>query len=336
MMLAFVLAFHALVFLAQPPAQSLSTPASPAGERPVGFTPQELKELDAKVRARVLEQPELFHKIGLAAFLVLLTGFGLNVYFWVRAIGGDPWLRRPADAPSGVSWGFRELLQVFIFLFFVEAAILTLQGLTGAGVGIKKFDRNIFLMINSLLRDVCVAGFVFWVVRRRFHESLEQIGLTLKRFFRNVLVGTLGYLALAPVLIAVLFIVSLTAQLFSYEPALQPVVEIYLKEKQTNTLFFFTLFVAILGPAIEEIFFRGFAYSVFRRRLGAGLAMVSTAVVFAVLHVNLIAFLPIFVLGVFLAYLYEVTGSLVPSMTAHMLHNLIMVCLTLSFKSLAA
>ncbi|HXV19228.1 MAG TPA: CPBP family intramembrane glutamic endopeptidase, partial [Candidatus Omnitrophota bacterium] len=98
-------------------------------------------------------------------------------------------------------------------------------------------------------------------------------------------------------------------------------------------LIYFTFFVAILGPIIEEVFFRGFAYTAFRRKWGVVRGMLASSAVFALMHMNLIAFFPIFVLGIFLAYLFEKTGSLVPSMTVHMVHNLIMVSLTLGFKS---
>ena len=153
-------------------------------------------------------------------------------------------------------------------------------------------------------------------------------------FFRNVGIGVLSYLAMIPLLLAVLFLISVAAKFFSYEPSPQRVVEMFLKESRVGNLVFLTFFVALLEPAIEEIFFRGFVYKAFRTAWGVGRAMVISALIFAVVHMNVVAFLPIFVLGIFLAYLYEHTGSLVSSMTAHMLHNLLMVSLTLGFKSL--
>ena len=95
-------------------------------------------------------------------------------------------------------------------------------------------------------------------------------------------------------------------------------------------------FVALVGPAIEEVFFRGFTYTAFRNRWGVRWAIVGSAALFALLHMNLIAFIPIFILGVFLAYLYEKTGSLVPSMTVHMTHNFLMVNAALFFKGIAS
>jgi membrane protease YdiL (CAAX protease family) len=97
-----------------------------------------------------------------------------------------------------------------------------------------------------------------------------------------------------------------------------------------------TFFVAALGPAMEEVFFRGFAYAGLRRRIGAFAGACVSSAAFAALHMHWIAFTPIFLLGLFLAYLYEISGSLVPSITAHALHNVLMVALTLSFKGLSS
>src|SRR5207237_96161 len=124
-------------------------------------------------------------------------------------------------------------------------------------------------------------------------------------------------------------------QHFSYEPMPQEVVQVYLRKSMDKYVLPLTLFVTVLGPVIEEIFFRGFTYRAFRRRWGAWVSCAATAGIFAAFHMNVMVFFPIFLLGLFLAFLYEKTGSLVPSIAAHVTHNLIMVCFTLGFKSLS-
>jgi len=46
---------------------------------------------------------------------------------------------------------------------------------------------------------------------------------------------------------------------------------------------------------------------------------------FASSHQNIFAFLPIFVLGLGLGYLYEKRGTLVPSIVLHIVHNTIFI-----------
>jgi membrane protease YdiL (CAAX protease family) len=50
-------------------------------------------------------------------------------------------------------------------------------------------------------------------------------------------------------------------------------------------------------------------------------AMALSALFFSFLHTNVIGFVPILMLGIFLAYLREKTGSLIPSITVHVIHN---------------
>jgi hypothetical protein len=139
-----------------------------------------------------------------------------------------------------------------------------------------------------------------------------------------------------PVLFFSLVVIAIAASSVKYEPPPQAVVEIYLSHSRADALALLTVFVALIGPAIEEVFFRGFAYRALRSTQGTWKAACMTSGIFAAMHMNLVAVAPIFILGVFLCYLYEKTGSLVPSMTVHTLHNFGMVTLTLTVKSLSS
>jgi membrane protease YdiL (CAAX protease family) len=50
-------------------------------------------------------------------------------------------------------------------------------------------------------------------------------------------------------------------------------------------------------------------------------AYIISALLFAILHLNLPAFIPTFAIGLILAFLYHRSGSLVPSIVAHALNN---------------
>lgn len=79
---------------------------------------------------------------------------------------------------------------------------------------------------------------------------------------------------------------------------------------------------ALLAPVIEELFFRGFFYSALRARIGVWPAILASGVLFALVHFNLWLFVPVALIGVILAYLYERTGSLGPPIVLHALNNL--------------
>jgi membrane protease YdiL (CAAX protease family) len=81
--------------------------------------------------------------------------------------------------------------------------------------------------------------------------------------------------------------------------------------------------VGLVGPVAEEVFFRGFAYRVLRERLGTTAGLLLSALLFALVHMNPVGLVPIFVMGLVLAWLYQRTGSLAASIGLHCANNLL-------------
>jgi uncharacterized protein len=84
-----------------------------------------------------------------------------------------------------------------------------------------------------------------------------------------------------------------------------------------------TLVGAILfAPIFEELIFRGLLYGTLRTRLSWPLAALGSALVFAFAHgYGAAGFLSVLLSGFLWAWIYERTGSLLPSMVAHMANN---------------
>jgi hypothetical protein len=89
------------------------------------------------------------------------------------------------------------------------------------------------------------------------------------------------------------------------------------------------LAVVVLAPVAEEIFFRGVVFNAWLREGGRRYAYIGSAALFAVIHVSLISLLPIFLLGLALAWIYERTGSLLAPIAMHATVNGISVALAL-------
>jgi len=79
----------------------------------------------------------------------------------------------------------------------------------------------------------------------------------------------------------------------------------------------------VLAPFAEEILFRGILYTAIKRAGFQNLAVWATSLLFALIHFNVGIFLPLLVLAVILAYLYEYTGNLLASIVAHATFNAI-------------
>lgn len=77
----------------------------------------------------------------------------------------------------------------------------------------------------------------------------------------------------------------------------------------------------IVAPFAEEVFFRGFLFSGISKRWGYSWGVIVSAALFAVAHAGSGGLVPIFILGMLLAWLYIKTGSLWPCIFAHFAYN---------------
>lgn len=81
--------------------------------------------------------------------------------------------------------------------------------------------------------------------------------------------------------------------------------------------------IGIVGPLVEEMFFRGFLLVALVHPLGTVGAAVVGSAIFAVSHVNAGVMVPFFVSGLLLSWLYLTTRSLWPPLIAHAAQNLL-------------
>lgn len=82
------------------------------------------------------------------------------------------------------------------------------------------------------------------------------------------------------------------------------------------------LLAVVVAPVAEETFFRGFLFSGLGNRYGYGWGAVFSALIFSLAHVlQPGAFLPIFLLGLLLAWLYMKTGSIWACIFTHFAYN---------------
>jgi membrane protease YdiL (CAAX protease family) len=90
------------------------------------------------------------------------------------------------------------------------------------------------------------------------------------------------------------------------------------------------ILVALVAPAAEETFFRGFLFGWLRGRVPMWSAVAVSALVFALAHLQAVVLIPLFLLGCLLAVVYERSGSLLPGMAVHALFNVVGITLIFS------
>ena len=326
LMLLFVLAINIMNFGRAEKAQYKEKPISTMSFEEIGVTEAKVKDFleSGKRSARFFEYAIIL------GFFVFIFAIVLNLNFIFRRKKID-FKRFPSERP--VSWGILDLIRAGILIVFIGYVI----GIAEAFI-FKFFNLdirlNLRMIIDTFFIDIAVAMVILYFVLAKYRAGLDALGIRTSSFFRNILSGIMAYIFILPFLLAILFISMRVLDLLGYSPPPQPVFEVFMEEKNSKVLFFLTIFVSILGPLVEEMFFRGFMYGAIKKRFGIICATFLRAAVFSLLHTNIIGFLPIMTLGILLAYIYEKTGSLVAPLAVHITHNSIIVCFVFFMKEL--
>ncbi len=321
-MLVLVLLFHLAGFrsgrqkpaaVPEPPAVAETIP----GEKPVSWETI-LDALTRKPSAVVILGTVAV--LGLGAFMT-----GLSLAFSVLALKLEgksvPVTGIPLPPPA---WKPGDVIRAAIaFLFFgtgIQLAEKTAFVAAGA-YPLPEPAQRLFQIANGIVFDLVGLAVVLYFVRVKYRQPPGALGLTPAHWRRGVFLGAAGYLTVFPLLFAARVFSLALARRAAYQPPLNPVVEILWQEKRFWPMLLIALFICLLGPLIEEIFFRGFVYGALKTKWGIAKAVFFSSVLFSLLHLNPVDLLPILALGMALAYLYEKTGSLVTPFVLHAINN---------------
>jgi membrane protease YdiL (CAAX protease family) len=232
---------------------------------------------------------------------------------------------RPRD-PEEVAWDVPEVLGLLALL--VVALPVVVGVLMIGGMEVEFVSVSVLVVVQSA---VLLGGCAY--VARRYGPPAAMLGYRADRWpllaagsvllSIPVVAGVHYVVQPAAVWLVGLFIGPEHARLLAEEELQRnPIIQVVPPLDDPARVALFAILVCVLVPVAEETFFRGFAYPPLRRRYGALPAMLATAVVFGILHVQIVNFLPITLLGFILVLLYERTGSLLPPIVLHAVNNL--------------
>lgn len=273
--------------------------------------------------AAILEHANLWIWIGLIAFI------------WSRAWRFG-FFRSPDEvsrfAPSLWDVGAVFFTYLLVQLFVASALVQVVFMLKGVPA------KAVFVDAGAALWVLIAGGFlgllfVLPFTRRSeaqspqiWHWGSQQQGASL----RNFGFGAMTWLIAFP-LVAILNhgLESLIRWVTEQSPHEQVAVRIIKNSGATSLQVILVLVsVAVLIPVIEEILFRGFLQSYFRRHLGAQSAIVCSAICFSLFHFsvsqswsNVVIVVSLFILGLFLGYIYERQRSLWAPIGLHVTFN---------------
>jgi membrane protease YdiL (CAAX protease family) len=197
---------------------------------------------------------------------------------------------------------------------------------------VEAFGQNTIFLSLSLVVNILTCLYIFNIVRTGYGMSVVSLGLTIRNWKSDVKTGLKHYLIVLPVIIASGFVVDSALRAFGIEPEQQDIINNVLSEDSLGVLAFMVFFGVLAAPIVEELIFRGFLQSAVRITCDKLQAVLTSGFVFALIHWNAHVFLQIFILGLLLAYLFEITGSLVAPITVHICHNTATLAFLISYK----
>ncbi|RRR71561.1 MAG: CPBP family intramembrane metalloprotease [Candidatus Viridilinea halotolerans] len=218
---------------------------------------------------------------------------------------------------SEVTWGWREVAFVLASTLLAAGILGMLGGSLSAAMGWELAGGLVSpaLYITGTAIYLSAVGAIYLFAAR--HAGWAALGVKNARPIDYLLVPPIFLLEITA-LIAVNLVVAQLAGGFD-----NPQVESISGGNPLSRLELIMLFLLIAGlvPLVEELFFRGMLYPLLRQRMGAFVAITLNAAIFAAVHVFPLLLPGLFVVGLFLAYLRERSGSIWPSVLLHALQN---------------
>lgn len=198
-------------------------------------------------------------------------------------------------------WGLSEVIYGFIAILLLSAGTLLV-------VNFFDLRTNAVMVIYELLFLLPVFGVM--LLKKAPWDSLG-----LKRFpFRELLVG-LGLMFGAYI---VIFIHNVTLAYFDIAPQGEYIAELFGLDLN---LWVLGIVIVIIAPVAEEIFFRSFLYVGLVEKFGWKKAAFISAFIFGAAHMQLVSFIPTFLMGWVFAYLYRRSKSVIPGIILHFMVN---------------
>ena len=323
------------VMRAVPADQSAVSPvvsAEPAAPvEPLHWIP---KELQWDELPRVLaDQPVL--GAALAVVLAGTLGFalaGIGLTIWGIGTGRYRTMWQFPD-PALPAWSFGELGRILLLMVVVAMGLPVLAiAAASAGIDVVLTDPHVRLTVSMLVLDAAAILIIAAFAIGKRTSLWQTFGCARRRLWATLATSVRSYVTLFPWLFVVLWITVEVARVVGIKPPVEPIQELIFQENRPAVLGLTALLACLVGPAAEELFFRGVVFSVLHRRLSRAAAIGLSAGAFALLHGNLIGCPSIWLLGCLLAYLYERTGSLTGPLMIHVLHNTLLMSMALMIR----
>ena len=163
------------------------------------------------------------------------------------------------------------------------------------------------------------------IAKNHFARRLKGFGLNPKTIFRDLGAALLNLLAVMPVVLAVIILITLLGELFAgpeYQMPRHEELKEIIEYPQLQVRILIIINAIIIVPFAEETLFRGMFQTLLRSYIGRPWsAIIVASLVFIIFHADAEHWPALFALSLCLGYAYEKSGSLFRAIFVHSLFN---------------
>lgn len=205
-----------------------------------------------------------------------------------------------------------KLVLIYFLLSQVAGLLVAMPYVMARGVIIGDMNLAISeITVPSLLCGLILAMIYLW--RKNYLKSIHV----------DKSVVTIKYVALSTLmLLSSMWIISMAMSKMTWIPNL-----LEQSFQQIISSWVGIALVAVIGPIVEEYAFRGAITRVLLEKYSPTKAILISAAIFGLFHINPAQVVPAFFMGIILAWVYFRTASLIPVIIMHIINNSISVWL---------
>jgi membrane protease YdiL (CAAX protease family) len=213
---------------------------------------------------------------------------------------------------------FATMLAAIIAIFIFGALATGVYLLIEPGADASTTPDGMLIFLTIVQDALLVGAAVFAVAAILGRVTPAMFGLRPVKLGKAVgwtLIAYGGYWLCSAILLAIFG-----------QPPEQDIVRDLKETEDTAVLVGFAVLTCLIAPVAEELFFRGFLFSVLASRVGVAAGALLTGGIFGLIHLPGSPLLGVAVLvafGALLCVVYWKTGSLIPCMALHALNNAI-------------
>jgi membrane protease YdiL (CAAX protease family) len=219
-------------------------------------------------------------------------------------------------------WKLEGIMRLFMSLLLGIAFMVLVSGLVQHFTGIKPDDNSsVSVIINTLALDGSILFAVFIFLRFERITWAEAFGFKTPGLWLALMWGVIVAVCFTPIGQEMNNLCARALEAIHVKAQNEQAVETLQKATPGFSRIYLIFFAVILAPLAEETLFRGILYPTIKQYGFPRLALWGSSLLFAAIHLNLSAFLPLTLFAIALTILYEKTRNLLACIVAHGIFN---------------